>query len=97
MARLCECGCGEPLAGRRPEARYATDQCRARDWKAKRGYGPQRRPGSRTNASGLQVSFRKAVDVLADEFDGYLLPWEIESALKLALPDRQRQRLEARR
>ena len=28
--RLCACGCGQPVTGRRPDAKYATGACRVR-------------------------------------------------------------------
>lgn len=45
--------------------------------------------------SGLQVSFPRAVETLASEFS--LPPERVDAALRLALPDLQRQRLEDRR
>jgi len=36
--RLCACGCGASLEGMSPDARYATDACRARHWKERTGY-----------------------------------------------------------
>lgn len=35
MLRTCECGCGESMEGRRRQARYASDACRARAWHEK--------------------------------------------------------------
>lgn len=47
--RVCECGCGASLEGRDERARYATDACRAKAWKAGTGYGPQRPRRMRSN------------------------------------------------
>lgn len=36
--RQCGCGCRASLAGKHVSARYASDACRARAWKARTGY-----------------------------------------------------------
>ncbi len=74
--RLCACGCGRSLAGKRPEARYASDACRARAWKERTGYeGPsatrtrengRRKPARRRSPRpGVSVYFRKRSQLAA--------------------------------
>lgn len=46
MTRLCACGCGASLDHRHPTARFASDACRARGWKARVGYGHQSPAGA---------------------------------------------------
>lgn len=105
--RVCACGCGRSLEGRRPEARYATDKCRARHWKLRTGYGrADQQKGVRTaeaprsGPSGLQVSYRKAVKRVAEllAVNGWVQRRDAEHVatltLRAALPDRQRERLE---
>lgn len=86
--------------------------CRAAAWKERVGYGrldrpvaSQARANGRPKPSGAQVSYRKAVEVLADELRK-LNPklahpnaarQYAEMVLRDALPVRQRERLEARR
>jgi hypothetical protein len=78
--RVCECGCGRPMHGMRPEARYATDACRTRHWKAKRMDPRDRKRKSdreriaRRRAQGvplsdMRVSYGRAIEVLADHFE----------------------------
>lgn len=47
--------------------------------------------------SGLQLSYRKAVEVVTRELAPFVEPVRVEAALRTALPDRQRERLEAGR
>jgi hypothetical protein len=69
--RLCECECGEPIQSSRPNARYASDACRTRAWKARTGYADRRarkpsrngRP-RRPSPSSVRISYRKALDVV---------------------------------
>jgi hypothetical protein len=70
--RRCECGCGEPLTGLRPNARFATDACRTRTWKAKHRYAdPRRSKPSRNGTSRrkptLRISYLKAVAAVGQE------------------------------
>lgn len=86
----------------RPDARYCSDSCRAAAWKERRGYGvarPVRTEPSRP--SGLQVSYHRAVREVAKVLEGYgsspaVALRRAEVTLARALPERQRQRLEAR-
>jgi hypothetical protein len=100
--RVCACGCGESLAGRDKRALYATAACRARGWKRDRDYGPQKPPKVRTNArqrSGLQVSYKRAVREVEAEFRelGVGFPRaRATRAVRRALSDKQRARLDAR-
>lgn len=103
--RRCE-ACRGSLEGRRPNARFCSDACRARAWKAKTHYGPQPvvskrsgRDGKRANG-GLQISYRRAVRKVAIAFYGQIpmLSWSqairaAEETLAEALPARQRERL----
>ena len=90
--RVCRCGCGRSLAGRRPQARYALPACRTRGWRK-----PSQNRHSR--AGGLQVSYRRMVDLLAVDYALLNLPDARRQAEKLvreALPERQRARLDER-
>lgn len=49
--RTCACGCGASMEGARPQARYASDACRSRAWKARTGYRLVRARKPRQNAS----------------------------------------------
>lgn len=106
VVRVCV-HCGRALSeSSRSEARYCSDRCRAAAWKERRGYGARRavRTGL-ARPSGLQLSWRRAlreVTELTIQLNPHLadhrdLAEEIaETALKRALPERQRRRLEAR-
>jgi hypothetical protein len=91
--RVCACGCGRSLEGKRRDAVWASRACAVR-W-------ARSNPG---RPSGLQVSYRKAVAVLADWLavpptDGCTPhPEEIlaEEILRDALPRRQQQILKQR-
>jgi hypothetical protein len=94
-------------------AKTCDDRCRAAAWKARHNYGRHdaqavsgRANGSqaRRKPSGVQVSYRKAVAVLAAEVyensDGFLsrerAARHAEHLLRLALSERQRKQLEDR-
>ncbi len=71
--RLCaRLGCDEPLTSRHANARYCSDACKSAAYKARTGYTlhatrePCQTRKSSGGPSGLQVSYRKAVEVLAD-------------------------------
>jgi hypothetical protein len=93
--RVCACGCGASLEGRKPEARFASDACRSRAWKDRTGYSHQDREnggnGAQKRHSGLQVSYRKAVEILHAELG--TPKHALELALAEALSHRQRERL----
>jgi hypothetical protein len=55
----CECGCGTELDGRRSGARYASDACRARAWKARTGYRRERAAGTTGNGNARQRPKRR--------------------------------------
>jgi len=84
-------------------ARTCNDRCRAKAWKSRTNYGQHRqaRANGPRKPSGLQVSFYKAVDVLAANLV-FWLPAdsspdaEAEKILRAALSDRQRARLQER-
>ncbi len=97
MTLACACGCNKPRHGR---SLYASDACRARAWRARVNYGPQKPRKSRSNGntrrSGRQASYRKAVDgvtaLLRDHYgvdaeDAHLIA---EVTLTPALPRNQR-------
>lgn len=99
MTRVCACGCGASLAGMRADALWSTDACR------KRGYAPPSAEKGRNRhgpRGGLQVSYRRAEAILraalryragyADDRADY---WA-DCLMREALPERQRERLEAR-
>jgi hypothetical protein len=48
-----------------------------------------------SNPSGLQVPYRKALQVLTAELGGFVESRRVEAALRKALPAKQRERLEA--
>lgn len=52
--------------------------------------------GNGRRSSGPQVSYRKALAVLTSELGSFVEPRRVEAALRKALPERQRERLEAR-
>jgi hypothetical protein len=93
--RHCACGCGERLEGMRADAVYASAACRTRDWKRRKGITGIRYTKASQNGksgpSGLQVSFRKAVETLHLELR--LPRLAIQSALEPALSKRQRRQL----
>lgn len=99
-ARVCKCGCGESLDGYRKGAVWASDACRmraSRDGRsagtANPASGPQNPNRTRTHGrSGLQVSYPKAVAVLAAGLD--LDPETVSAVLARALSDRQRRQLD---
>lgn len=74
VTRLCACGCGERIVSTRPNARYASDACRSRAWKAKAGYrdprraqpyrNGSRRPDAARRKPSVRISYRKAVDAV---------------------------------
>lgn len=107
IVRTCACGCNTSLAGMRPEARYASDACRARAWKDRTGYAdPRRRKAARNGraqrrrAPDLRVSYRKALDALARYLQSIGRPAARREAAELLEPlltDRQREALAADR
>jgi hypothetical protein len=90
--RLCACGCESPLADLRADAVWATDACR------KRGYAPvsTEKARNRKGSSGFQMSYPKAVRIATARLAMFVEAPRVEAALKEALPERQRERLEAR-
>lgn len=44
--RVCACGCGRRLQGARPDQRFASDACRARACRQRRGITPGTGPAS---------------------------------------------------
>lgn len=111
MTKMCERnGCNTIFATSQRKARFCSDGCRVAAWKENRGYVDQRRSGSYRNGlrsgdraySGAQVSFNKAVDEVGRTIAHHLnvepaaARRVAEAGLMAALPERQRQRLEAR-
>ncbi len=100
-------GCDEPLTSRHANARYCSDACKSAAYKARTGYTlhatrePCQTRKSSGGPSGLQVSYRKAVEVVADFLTHELAPVAFttsttriaEIVLAQALSDRQLQRL----
>ena len=71
--RRCACGCGASIAGKRSDARYASDACRLGAWKAQhsgtaengyleRSRAAVQRSDTRTSRSGKQVAYGRALD-----------------------------------
>ncbi len=106
MTRLCACGCKASLEGKRKGARYASPACRTRGWKREHGITGIRYVRASQNGSqrrsGLQVSYRKAVDavarclVLISPVAPGRADEEAEAVLRPALSPRQRELLERR-
>jgi hypothetical protein len=92
--RLCACGCGRSLQGRRANTRYALRDCAAAVREGRAPNAPLRRSGTATRRSGAQVSFRKAQRALVSRLGHFPdAPKLIEVALMEALPARQRERM----
>ena len=92
--RLCACGCGVSLVGMKPQAIYASPACKTRVWRRSRQEAGQTRrvPVQRRRSGGAQVSFRRAVAVLAREFPSEPVE-RFERVLAGALSERQRREL----
>jgi hypothetical protein len=93
------------LAGKRSDARYASDACRLGAWKAQhnrtaengylgRSQGVGKRLNAQTRRGGLQLSYYKTFKAFT-ALTG-LEDHEIERALRAALSDRQRAELDLR-
>jgi hypothetical protein len=67
MLATCACGCSASMEGKRACARYASDACRARAWKARTGYRRESGAGTARNGSDKprprRVARRKGVSV----------------------------------
>lgn len=94
LVKSCVCGCGELS---RPAGRYATDACRARDWKARVRYGSQRpfeRPQARiqraARPSDVRPTFTRVYEVLARELGS---PLRARDLAEQMLTDKQRARV----
>lgn len=98
--RVCACGCGTSLTGRRANVLYHSPAHKTAAWKARAGYADQRarKPSPRrttASRSGRQLPYRKTVDTLTDWI---ALNWPratdphaiAEHVLNQALPDKQR-------
>lgn len=104
MTRSCQrTGCMNVLDGMRRDARYCSNACKTAAYKARTGYTLQAlRKGRQTrknSQSGLQVSYRKAVEKIAHELreHGVVDPPDkarivAELWMRDALPARQRER-----
>jgi hypothetical protein len=74
LPRLCACGCGALLEGKRPQAVYLNGACRARASRARgKGHPRPRKPHSKRTRGGkerrkpdLRISYRKAVDAFTE-------------------------------
>jgi hypothetical protein len=95
--RVCACGCERSLEGMRRDAVWYSRGCAMRWRRAHPGKSlltahsaNKGRTRTRHKPSGLQVSFRKAVEALTE----LLAKPEAERALAKALSPRQRARLE---
>jgi hypothetical protein len=104
LERFCANGdCGASLEGMRSGALYCSATCRTAGWKAREGITGYRAvkasQNGKTKASGLQISYRKALEVLGEHFisRGETYPSVLaRNILKSALSDRQRATLERR-
>lgn len=93
--------CRKRFTGKRHGAQFCSDACRMANYRARTD--PARapaRPDHRPRASGPQLSYFKALRVLAAHFEseGMHPPYAREKArgvLRPALPDKQRARLDA--
>lgn len=106
MTRLCA-WCGKPFEARREHALFCCDAHRAAAWKAHHLEEPvdcsedrAERVLKTVKRSGRQLSYRRAVEELAMWLTGQghdpdCALSEATAVLSRALPERQRQRLEA--
>lgn len=105
--RVCACGCGRSLVGRRPQARYHDGACRARHARAEgRGcfapaYTPKSAPKRhkaakrRSPRPGVTVYFRDPADLAVAvhriEREG-TVPWPVLDAMQTALARHRKKR-----
>lgn len=93
--------CGASLAGRRKDALYCSASCRATAARERKESAQSRNTAPpRANRSGLQISYRKAVEHIALSYGPGLRRSEAiaraEALLRPALSDRQRAQLDER-
>lgn len=100
--RVCACGCGLSMEGRRPGALYALDACKTRDWRRRKAKAAQTPPVTSHKPSGLQVSHAKSIKCaqamieVARECPGLPARDLAERFMQLALPAKQRAALQER-
>lgn len=95
--------CRKLFAPKRAHARYCSDACRAAEWKANHQEGRETRVERVPRHSGRQVSYRKAVEILAERLIALGVPLSddpegqqrvaraiAEDTLARALPVKQR-------
>ena len=111
--RYCEYCSRELPEGMRVNARFCDARCRRMGWADRTGYvrgnAGERLPRRHSGPSGLQVSYRKAVAVMQDTLERWLVEdgyrgdivgfarAHAEGAMREALSASQRARLEDRR
>lgn len=90
----CACGCPEQARGK---SAYASDACRARAWRQRVGYGPQKRLQGRSNGktrasrpSDVRVTYQQAYEVLVRELGS---PLRARDLAEQMLTDKQRARV----
>ncbi len=101
MKHCGRAACKADLSGMRSDAEWCSKACAQRVWR-----GEKRYTAGTSGSSGLQVSYRKSVDVLAatlvvtNERPGYVTQAAARRAagrlMREALSDRQRARLDER-
>jgi hypothetical protein len=101
--RTCACGCGLPITSTRANARYATDACKSRAWRAATGYRlaatRKRVRHGKSGPSGLQLPYARMVRALIAEYRDLNLPNAEARAVEMVrrqLSDRQRATLDER-
>lgn len=89
----CACGCPEPARGK---SAYASDACRARAWRQRVGYGPQKPLQGRSNGktraarpSDVRPTFTRVYQVLVRELGS---PLRARDLAEQMLTDKQRAR-----
>lgn len=101
---FCFCGCGTDITDRRLGTMWASESCRKAFLRGRAPANASKgRPKRRRTPSerGVQLSYRKSVIALADEYHLHGSTWAhalglAESVLRPVVPERQRALLEQR-
>jgi hypothetical protein len=97
--RVCECGCGANLTGRRSNVKYVIPAHRTRKWRASRQNERKASPNRHSGPSGLQLPYARTVRALIAEYRDLNLPNAEARAVEMVrgmLSDRQRATLDER-
>lgn len=96
MKRVCACGCGASMEGKRPNARYASAGCRTRDWKRRHSYVDGRRRKASRNGRQRQPEVRLTYANAIEAARAVAMGHDPERAVAGRLTDRQKQALAQR-